>query len=199
MNQVLDTLGISAELFNYFILPILIFLARIFDVSIATLRIIFVMNGKKFLAPLLGFFESLVWLIAIGQIIQNIDNWVSYLAFASGFATGTFVGILIEEKLALGNLVVRVITRKEAIELIDFLKNNNYQYSIVEAEGKYGKVNILFSVIKRSQVKRLLNAIKMYNPQAFYTIESVKSVSETGIQAQNANYKGFKMLNLKRR
>ena len=102
--------GISPELLNYAILPLLIFLARIGDVSIATIRIIFVMSGKKVIAPILGFFESLIWLLANGQIFNNIDNVWSYIAYASGYATGTFVGMYIEEKLAIGRVVVRIIT-----------------------------------------------------------------------------------------
>lgn len=199
MDQFLQQLGISQELFNYFILPLLIFLARIFDVSIATIRIIFVMSGKKLLAPLFGFFESFIWLIAIGQIIQNIDNFYSYIAFAMGFAAGTLVGMLIEEKLALGSVVVRVITRVPALDLIRYLKRKKFQYSNIQADGKEGPVNILFLVIKRGQMKSVVEAIKRFNPRAFYTIEGVKSVSEGEVMPEKSRYYGLRLFNLKRR
>ncbi|GAE87820.1 hypothetical protein JCM21531_1220 [Acetivibrio straminisolvens JCM 21531] len=80
----------------------LIFFSRIIDVTIGTIRIIFVSRGKKYLAPVLGFFEVLVWIVAISQVMQNLNNFACYFAYAAGFATGTFVGIIIEEKLAIG-------------------------------------------------------------------------------------------------
>ena len=199
MEEILNDLGISTEIFNYLILPLLIFLARVFDVSIATIRIIFVMSGKKFLAPVFGFFESFIWLIAIGQIIQNIDNFYSYIAFALGFAAGTLVGMLIEEKLALGSVVIRVITRKEATDLIDYFKEKQLHYSNISAEGRDGKVNILFTVIKRVQLKEVLSAIKFYNPKAFYTVEGVKRVSDEDIPEIEHKYYGLKLFSLKRR
>ena len=174
-------------------------MARVFDVSIATIRIIFVMSGKKFLAPLFGFFESFIWLIAIGQIIQNIDNFYSYIAFALGFAGGTLVGMIIEEKLALGSVVIRVITRKEATDLIEYFKEKNLHYSNIVAEGKEGKVNILFSVIKRVQLKEILSAVRYYNPKAFYTVEGVKSVSDDEIPEIEHKYYAWKLFSLKRR
>ncbi|MGK7393044.1 MAG: DUF2179 domain-containing protein [Candidatus Cyclobacteriaceae bacterium M3_2C_046] len=199
MESILDQLGISNEVFNYIVLPLLIFMARIGDVSIATIRIIFVLTGRKYLAPVFGFFESLIWLIAIGQIIQNIDNVYSYIAYASGFAAGTLIGMLIEEKLALGSVVIRVITRKESTELVEFFREKNWHYSILKAEGKDGKITILFSVIKREQLKQVLDAIKFYNPRAFYTVEGVKMVSEEGMATARSRYYGFKLFNLKRR
>jgi hypothetical protein len=98
------TFGLSPALFNWLILPLLIFLARISDVTLSTIRIVFVMSGRRNLAPVLGFFESLIWLIAISQIIKNISSPLSYVAYAGGFATGTYVGMFIEEKLALGKV-----------------------------------------------------------------------------------------------
>ncbi len=85
------------------------------DVSINTIRIIFMLQSKKAISTFLGFFESLIWILAISQIFQNITSWPTYLAYASGFASGIFVGMIIEEKLAIGRVVVRVITRQPAM------------------------------------------------------------------------------------
>lgn len=191
--------GISAELLNYAILPLLIFLARIGDVSIATIRIIFVMSGKKVIAPILGFFESLIWLLAIGQIFNNIDNVWSYIAYASGYATGTFVGMYIEEKLALGRVVVRIITKLPADGLINFLQKNDYRYSSLDAQGNSGKVNVIFTVIKREFLKDLLPNIKAHNPQAFYTIEGVKKVSDEDIVSDTTDTIGSRWFSIKRK
>ena len=147
MEEFLSSIGISETVFDYVIMPILIFFARVGDVSLNTLRVMFVLNGKKNVAPILGFFEAFIWLLAIGQIIQNIDNPISYMAYAGGFAAGTYVGMTIEEKLAIGRVLVRVITVEPMPELIDFMKERNYRFTNVGAEGRYGKVNLLFTVM----------------------------------------------------
>lgn len=176
-----DHFGISESTLNYVILPLLIFFARIGDVSISTIRIIFVMGGNKLAAPILGFFEALIWLLAIGQIFSNIDNGWSYLAYAGGFATGTFVGMYIEEKLAIGKVVLRLITKEPVHEFLNFLHESNYRYSILDAQGKTGKVNVVFLVVKRDNLKTLTEAVNLYHPNAFYTIEGVKQVNESDI------------------
>lgn len=178
MQEYFTSFGIPPEVFNYVIMPILIFCARVMDVSINTLRIMFVMNGKKKIAPILGFFESLIWLLAIGQIFQNIDNPMSYVAYAGGFAMGTFVGMTIEEKLALGRVLVRVITPEPMPSLIEYMKEHNFRFTSVGAEGRYGKVNLLFTVMKRDDLTGFIGKVKSINDKAFYTIESVKRISE---------------------
>jgi len=178
MEEFLNSIGISESVFDYVVMPILIFFARVGDVSLNTLRVMFVLNGKKTIAPVLGFFEAFIWLLAIGQIIQNIDNPISYLAYAGGFAAGTFVGMTIEEKLAIGRVLVRVITVEPMPELIEFMKERNYRFTNVGAEGRYGKVNLLFTVMKRDLLQEYINKVKECNDKAFYTIESVKRISE---------------------
>jgi uncharacterized protein YebE (UPF0316 family) len=107
----METSFFNSNLFGYLILPLLIFFARICDVSIGTMRIIFVSKGKKNIAPLLGFFEVLIWIIVISKIMQNLNNYVNYVAYAAGFATGNLVGMIIEEKLAVGVQMIRVCCR----------------------------------------------------------------------------------------
>ncbi|MFC4870493.1 DUF2179 domain-containing protein [Negadavirga shengliensis] len=181
MQNLIESLGISQQAFQYLIMPILIFLARVSDVSINTLRIMFVLNGKKGIAPVLGFFEALIWLLAIGQIFQNISNPVSYIAYAGGFAMGTYVGMTIEERLALGRVLVRVITPSPLPELMDFMKEKGYRFTIVGAEGRYGKVTLIFTVLKREALKDFISKVKTCNEKAFYTIESVKRISEDDV------------------
>lgn len=178
MQDYFISLGVSKEVFNYVLMPLLIFSARVCDVSINTLRIMFMLNGKKKIAPVLGFFEAMIWLLAIGQIFQNIDNPMSYLAYAGGFAMGTYVGMSIEEKLALGKVLVRVITPTPMPELIEYMKTRDFRFTSVGAEGRFGKVNLLFTVMKREALPEFIQKVKSFNDKAFYTIESVKRVSE---------------------
>ncbi len=166
----------SSELFKFAILPAIIFLARICDVTLDTLRIIYVSRGMKYLAPLIGFFEVLIWLMAITQILSNMTNPIYYIAYAGGFAMGNFVGILIEEKMAIGTVVIRIITQKDATELIKFLKCDGYGMTHVDAQGAVGPVKIIFTIVKRKDVQNVLELLRKFNPLAFYTIEDVRSV-----------------------
>lgn len=178
MQDFMLSLGISEQLFDYVIMPLLIFFARVGDVSINTLRIMFMMNGKKNIAPILGFFEALIWLLAIGQIFQNIDNPMSYIAYAGGFGAGTYVGMYFEERLALGRVLVRVISPKPLTGLLEYMKERDFRFTKVGGEGSFGKVELVFTVMRRDSLPTFIEKVKNLDEKAFYTIESVKRVSE---------------------
>lgn len=169
------------EEFSYFkwvVIPILIFLSRIVDVSIGTTRVIFVSRGYKKLAAFTGFFEVLVWLLAIGQIMQNLSNPMCYIAYASGFAAGNYIGIALAEKLSLGNVLIEVITHKDSTVLVDSLKARKYGITSIEGQGAMGPVSIIKTIAPRQEVDDIIYLIKEYNPQAFYVVQEVGSVSE---------------------
>ena len=168
----------QSEAFTFILLPVLIFSARVFDVSFGTIRIIFISRGRKYLAPVIGFFEILIWLVAIGKVMQNLDNVFCYVAYAGGFAAGNFTGMWIEEKLAMGTLIVQIITRQDASALIDSLSSSGYGVTAIPAQGTTGQVNIIYSIIRRSALKDVVSIIKRFNPNAFYSIEDVKFASE---------------------
>jgi uncharacterized protein YebE (UPF0316 family) len=163
--------------FTYFLLPFLIFLSRIIDVTIGTIRIVMVAKGQKFWAPVLGFFEVLVWLLAISRIFENLDNWLCYFGYAAGFATGNYIGLKLEEKLAMGIVKIQIITRKSADFLIEKLKASGYGITYHDAMGGSEDVSIIYSIIKRTELKAVVEQIKMHNPNAFYSIEDVRFVS----------------------
>lgn len=179
-NFFTSTLGVSENVFSYFLLPILIFIARIADVSINTIRIIYVLGGRRWTATLLGFFESLIWLMAIRQIFEHMDNWICYVAYPAGFASGIFVGMIIEEKIAYGKVIVRIITRSEVNILIDYLNAQQYRYTHVNAEGPEGHENLVFTVLERDHLEDLLYYLKDILPTAFYTVEKVNRATEVG-------------------
>jgi len=171
---------ISTELFKWVILPILIFASRIFDVTLGTIRIVFVSRRLKYLAPVIGFFEVIVWLLAINTIIANLNNVVGYLAYGLGFAFGNYIGICIEEKLAVGNAVLRIITHIDATGLIEELRDRGYPVTKVLAQGKQGDVSIIFMVIRRCDYSEVISILREFNPKAFYTLEDVRLVSKGG-------------------
>jgi uncharacterized protein YebE (UPF0316 family) len=169
---------IDSELFAWVLLPLIIFIARVVDVSMGTLRIVFVSKGLKYLAPIIGFFEVIIWLLAIRVIMQNLNNFMCYFAYGAGFAMGNYVGIFLEKRLAVGRAVLRVITHRDASDLIKKLREKGYGVTSIVAQGSNGNVNVLFMVIKRGDFTTIANLIREFNPKAFYTLEDVKFVSE---------------------
>ncbi|HEX2921169.1 MAG TPA: DUF2179 domain-containing protein [Bacteroidales bacterium] len=182
----MDTI-FNSDVFSYVLMPLLIFLARICDVSIGTLRIIFVSKGRRNIAPVLGFFEVLIWITAISKIMQNLDNYVNYVAYAGGFATGNFVGMIIEERLAMGILMVRVFASERGSELVSILNKNGYGATVVEAHGARDKVHLIYTIVHRNELDKIVEHINHFNPKAFYTIEDVRSVNEGIFNARKIN------------
>lgn len=174
----METSFFNTDLFSYVILPVLIFCARICDVSIGTMRIIFVSKGKKNIAPFLGFFEVLIWIIAVSKIMQNLDHYINYVAYAAGFATGNFVGMLIEERLAVGIQLIRVIISKQGKELVQLLNHSGFGATLVDAHGAREDVSLIYTIVPRNDLRKALEIINSFNPMAFYTIEDVRSSSE---------------------
>ncbi|MCX7834856.1 MAG: DUF2179 domain-containing protein [bacterium] len=168
----------QSVIFQWVILPLLIFSARIIDVSLGTIKLIFISRGYKKLAPILGFIEVLVWIIAITQIMKNLNNPLSYFAWAAGFAIGTYVGMWLENKLALGNVILRIITKENADELVMILRARNYGVTHFDAEGINGRVKIIFMVLDRQDLPSVIELIRRYHPNVFYTIEDVREVNE---------------------
>ncbi len=166
------------ELFSLVILPIAIFFARICDVTFGTMRIIFISRGMKLIAPVLGFIEVFIWIVAIGQIFQDVTNPINYFAYAAGFAAGNYVGMVVEERLAVGLTLVRIISQRDATNLIDYLRGSGYGVTVINTEGKVGPGKIIFTVIKRKNLPYVVDAIHQYNPKAFYSVENVRSAYE---------------------
>ena len=171
---------LSSDVYVLVILPILIFLSRIADVSIGTMRVILISKGMKLLAPVLGFFEIIIWLTAIQQIVGNLANIFCFFAYAFGFAAGTYVGMVLEERISIGKVLVRVITKKDATPLLNSFKEAKYTVTSMGAKGYDSEVNMIFTVIRRQNVPKVIEIIKKFNPQAFYSIEDVKYASEDG-------------------
>ncbi len=174
----MDTSFYDTNLFTYGLLPALIFLSRVLDVSFGTIRIVMISKGHKLWAPILGFFEIFIWLLAISRVFQNLDNWVCYFAYAGGFACGNYVGLLIEEKLAVGIAKIQIITRKNANQLIANLIEAGYGITHHEAKGSSETVSIIYSIVNRKEIEKVQEVVNKTNPMAFYSVEDVKSVNQ---------------------
>ncbi len=169
---------LASVLYAWFFLPLMIFMARVADVTLGTVRVIFVSRGMKYLAPLIGFVEILIWLMAIGHTMQNLTNPACYVAYAGGFAMGNFVGITIAERLSLGVVMIRVITAQDALPLVQRLKTENYGVTSIDGHGSSGQVKVVFTVVPRREVSRVIGLIKTFNPRAFYSVEEVNFVEK---------------------
>ncbi|HNQ12261.1 MAG TPA: DUF2179 domain-containing protein [Bacteroidia bacterium] len=170
----MSTEFLQSDFFNWIVLPLLIFASRTIDVTLGTLRNIFVFRNLKKIAPILGFFEVLIWLIAISQIMKNLNNAACYFAWAGGYASGMIVGMYIENRLALGLQMVRIITHQPTESILDELKSRSIGLTIVDGQGSVGPVKILFTVIKRKSAKEFLAIIQKHLPDAFFSIEDVR-------------------------
>lgn len=156
----------------------LIFCARVCDVSIGTLRIISLANSRRWLATALGFAESLTWLIAIRQILDNLTNPFAYLAYAGGFAAGTYVGMRLDERLGLGYLAVQIITREDASDLLKELNAKDFGVTSVAARGVHGRVRLIHSIIRRRELDHVLEILRASHPKAFLSISNIRTVTE---------------------
>lgn len=173
---------LQLDFFHLVIIPFLIILARVLDVSIGTLKIILISKGYRSVSAVLGFFESFIWILVVSQIMKKLDNYYYFAAYGTGFALGTYIGVSLERAISLGQVIIRVITRYPGEQLAQYLMDNNYSVTKVSGEGRYGPVNILFLVVMRKQIDEVVEIIKEFNPKAFYTIEDVRSVSHLNLK-----------------
>ena|SRR5688572_10282587 len=194
--MIISSTFLQSDIFNWLVLPLMIFLARTCDVTLATLRNIFIARNIKKIVPFLGFFEVMIWLVAVSQTINNLHNIACYVAFAGGYSMGIFVGITIEEKLALGKQVVRIITNQDPTNLVKALYDNNMGVTILDGNGAKGPVKVIFTTLKRKDVQFVDDLIKKYTPNAFYTIEDIRN-SNMGVFPEKkgeSRYSFLKML-----
>lgn len=179
---------INPELYAWVILPLLIFFARICDVSMETIRVIYISKGIKYLAPIIAFFEIVIWLLAMEVVMQDLTNIANFLAFAFGFAMGTYIGLVIEEKLSIGMVIMRIVTTEESNdEIVSFMQSENYGITTLDAKGSRGNVRIILSLVNRTDVARITERIRSTNPHAFFSIEDVRYVNEGVFRPKKPN------------
>ncbi len=161
MSQALGVLASAA----------LIFLLRIGDVSLGTLRIGFLVRGQRGLAGLFSFFESMVWLVAAAQVLMHLDSPLKFLGYAGGYATGTMVGVSIERWLAFGDTLMRIVAPIDSPSADEALRAEGYFVTVLNARGRDGDVRVAFTVLPRKRIHQALRVVERTNPQAFVTFE----------------------------
>lgn len=150
--------------------PLLIFCLRIVDVSLATIRMLLAMRGVKYVAPLIGFFEVLFWIVAVGNAIRFLDSPLHLLGYGLGFATGTLVGMWIEEKMAFGTANVRVVSRHGGVELAEALRDRGFGVTEYAGLGREGQVEVVDAVVRRRDLAIVFREVELWDPEAFVTV-----------------------------
>lgn len=156
--------------------PILIFLLRISDVSLGTLRMILVLRGARTWVPVLAALESLIWVLAVGSAIRNLTSPLHLAGYAGGYATGNLVGMWLEGKLALGLATLRVISKGSGVEVAEALRENGVGATEFVGQGREGRVEMIYSVVKRRQVVNAIRVVEAWDPDAFIAVDEPRVV-----------------------
>jgi len=154
----------------------LIFLLRVSDMTLDTLRVLVVMRGKKSIAWVLGFFQAAIFVLAISSVLKDLNNIINVFGYAAGFATGNVVGMLIEERLAIGHTHLRIVSSRRGSAIADRLREEGYAVTEVAGRGKDGMVTVLNCSVLRKNVDRVRKIINVVDSEAFITAEDVRPV-----------------------
>ena len=186
-------LNIDPIIYNWLVLPLLIFLSRSCDVSLATLRNVFIARNIRNVVPIIGFFEVMLWLVAISTVLGNLNNVACYLGFALGYANGIYIGLKIEERLALGKQLVRIFTKFETAGFVQDLYDLGMGVTLMDARGSQGPVTVVFTTLNRKDLPLLEAMIQKHIPNSFYTIEDIRK-ARLGVFPENKGEGKFAFL-----
>jgi uncharacterized protein YebE (UPF0316 family) len=165
----LNWLAIPATL-----MPFIIFLMRVTDMSLDTLRVLFVIRGRKPLAWIMGFFQSALWVVAITSVLSNLDNLWNVIGYAGGFATGNVVGMVIEERLAIGHGQLRIISSRRGNAIVETIRDAGYAATEIPGRGKDGTVSVISCSVKRRDIDNVQRGVYEIDPEAFITVEDIR-------------------------
>ena len=153
-----------------------IFVLRVLNIALDTLRFMLTMRGKRGISWILGFIESVLFVVVIGSVINDLNNILNIIGYSAGFATGTVVGMAIEKRLAIGYVHLNIISRQKGANLADTLRNANYAVTEIPALGKDGAVSLLDCSIRRKDMKDIEQLILEADPDAFITVEDITPI-----------------------
>jgi uncharacterized protein YebE (UPF0316 family) len=155
---------------------LLIFFLRVCDMSLDTLRVLFVMRGIKKTAWVLGFIQSAIFILAIGKVLTQLNNPLNIIGYAAGFATGNVVGMIIEERIAIGHILVNIISPRRGSAIVSHLRQNGYAVTELAGRGKDGMVSLINCSVLRKQVESVHGLVNEIDPEAFITAEDVRPI-----------------------
>jgi uncharacterized protein YebE (UPF0316 family) len=155
---------------------LMIFGLRVVDMTLDTLRVLVVMRGQKKIAWILGFFQAAVFVVAIGSVLSNLDNPLNVIGYAAGFATGNVIGMIIEEKLAIGHTMISIVSSRRGTAIVEKLRENGYAVTEIAARGKDGMVSLLNVNVLRKNVSAVRQLVNDADAEAFITAEDIRPI-----------------------
>jgi uncharacterized protein YebE (UPF0316 family) len=155
---------------------IVIFALRVADMSLDTIRVLFVVRGRKSLAWILGFFQSIIFVLAISSVLTHLDNPLNVIGYGAGFATGNVVGMLIEERLAIGHIQLSIVSSRRGAAVIESLRKSGYAVTEIPARGRDGMVSLISCSVNRRDVDRVETIVLETDAEAFVTAEDVRPI-----------------------
>ncbi len=154
----------------------LVFFARMADVALGTFRFVCVISGKRALAWLIAFLEAGIWVFAASKVLTHLNEPIFAVAFALGFATGTFVGMTIERFVAMGEQVVRIFTAK-GDAVAEGLRGRGYRVTQIDGKGRDGPVGLLFIQVPRRSAAEAAVAARELDPECYYVVDDIRFAS----------------------
>lgn len=153
-----------------------IYFAKVSDVTLATIRMIMVVKGRRVQAALIGFFEIIIYILAIGKVLTELDNPINVIAYALGFASGNYMGIFVEEKMALGSIIVQVISQGNSMKLVEKFREEGFGVTVVEGYGREGMQHLLNIMMQRKNLSKLYQILDDHDKKAFVTITDARAI-----------------------
>jgi uncharacterized protein YebE (UPF0316 family) len=155
---------------NAFLAFVLVFLLRVTDVSLGTMRTVYILQGRRLRAAIIGFFEVLIWIFVVSQVVAAISDWILMIGYAGGFATGTWTGLWLENRFAIGFAQLRIISRHRGEEIAARLWEENFGASIVHGHGRDGEIDLIFSIVQRRNVHKCVEIANTIDKDCFVSI-----------------------------
>lgn len=168
-----------------FLGALFIFILRVVGISISTVRVLVMMRGKKFAAFVAGFFEVLTYVVAIAEVVNNLDNLWNVLGYCLGFSVGTVAGMILDERTATGFANVRVISRYKAQRIVELIHNEGHGATVGWGHGRGGTVGMIVAVVRRKEAEKVIAIVEAEDPNAFITIEDTRSVRRGYMQVSH--------------
>lgn len=157
------------------LIALVIFIARVCDVGLGTIRQVMIIRGRKQVAFLIAFFEALIWVYAVSRVITTVQDPLTSISFALGFASGTFVGMTVEDFLKIGEQVIRIFSKKGDL-VAEKLREKDYRVTVLDGSGRDGIIKLLFVQVKRRKVKNVLSLSREIDPSCFIILDDIRSV-----------------------
>jgi len=163
-------------MFEFAIGLLSIFLLRVLDISLGTIRFMMVMRGQKLLAWVFGFVKSLIFITVVRVVLTDVGDWTKIVAYSAGFATGVFIGIWVDSRLGLGYIRLHIISTRLGSRIAESLREQGFGLTEIPAKGKDGMVTLVNCTVPRKQTAKVVDIAVNVDPNAFVTAESVRSV-----------------------